>query len=81
MEIRLFNSGIPVPSTMSLTEGHFKLAGYLMASSILQGGPAPNFLAKWVYQYISGSLDAVNIQIEDVITCSVKDIVARVRNI
>ena len=80
MEIRLFCGGVPVQSTISLTEGYFKLAGYLMASSILQGGPAPNFLAKWVYEYISGGLDAVKVQIEDVTTYSIKRIVTRVRN-
>ena len=56
MEIHLFSDGAPVQSTVSLTEGHFGIAGQLMASSIWQGGPAPNFLAGWVYQYISGGL-------------------------
>ena len=45
-----------------------------MQEKTLQGGPAPNFLAKWVYEYISGGLDAVKIQIEDATTYSVKDI-------
>ena len=54
MKIRLFSDGAPVQSTISLTEGHFKVAGQLMASSVLQAGPGPNFLAGCVYQYISG---------------------------
>ena len=31
----------------------FGLAGEIMVMSILQGGPAPNFLAPPVYSYIS----------------------------
>ena len=49
MEIRFFSDGIPVQITMALTEGQFKVAGLLKALSVLQGGPAPNFLASWVY--------------------------------
>ena len=44
MSIRLFSDGMPVQSTMLLTDGQFKIAGQLMAMSIVQGGPAPNFL-------------------------------------
>ena len=50
--------GIPVHSTVLLTDAQFKIAGQLMATSIVQGGPAPNFLA-WVYTYISHGLDDV----------------------
>ncbi|XP_028400112.1 uncharacterized protein LOC114523408 [Dendronephthya gigantea] len=78
MEIRLFSDGIPVKSTMALTEGHFKVAGLLMASSVLQGGPAPNFLANWVYQFISGGLDAVTIQVNDVKRDSLKVAVEKI---
>lgn len=39
-----------------LASGNFKLAGQLMASSICLNGPAPNFLAKWVFNYICGGI-------------------------
>ncbi len=78
MEIRLFSDGAPVESTIALTEGHFKIAGQLMASSVLQGGPAPNFLSDWVYQFISGGLSTVSIQVEDIKDNSVKVTIEKV---
>ena len=78
MEIHLFSDGAPVQSTISLTEGHFKVAGQLTASSVLQGGPAPNFLAGWVYQYISGGLSTVSIRIEDIKNNAIKAAVEKV---
>lgn len=80
MEICLFNDGAPVQSTISLTEGHFKIAGELMVSSVLQGGPAPHFLAGWVYQFISGGLDTVSIQIQDIHKDSLKVVLEKVRD-
>lgn len=80
MEIHLFSDGVPVQSTIALTEGHFKVAGELMASSVLQGGPAPNFLAGWVYQFISGGLNTVSIQIEDIKKESIKAVGEKVKN-
>ena len=34
---------IPVESTMAVARGEFTLAAELCASSVAQGGPAPNF--------------------------------------
>ena len=49
----MFNEdGIPYPDMRALANDEFKVAGELMASSILQGGPAPSFLADIVYSYI-----------------------------
>lgn len=43
----------PAPNLFSdLSKGNWKSAGILVASSICLGGPAPNFLANWVYEYL-----------------------------
>lgn len=66
MKIRLFEDGVPVASTISLSEGHFQAAGMLMACSIVQGGPAPNFMAPWVFDYIAYGLHQVPVCIDDI---------------
>jgi hypothetical protein len=49
-----------------------------MASSIVQGGPAPNFFARWVYLYITGGLDKVEACIDHIKDKNLKDIVENV---
>ncbi|KAL9951675.1 hypothetical protein ACROYT_G044393 [Oculina patagonica] len=43
---------VPVESTMALANGAFKTVGEIFATSIVQGGPGPGFLAPWVFHYI-----------------------------
>jgi hypothetical protein len=43
-ERKLFMNGWPVKSVIALSSQQFKIVGELMVMSILQGGPAPNFL-------------------------------------
>ena len=57
---RLFEEGST--STMSLIKEDFKLAGEIMAMSILQDGQAPNFLSPIVYQYLTGDLNIADIK-------------------
>lgn len=52
MEQRLFISGTPVQSTISLTKGDYKIAGEIMVLSIMQEGQAPNFLSPIIYSYL-----------------------------
>ena len=78
MKIRLFCDGVPVASTMSLTEGLFKAAGLLMASSIVQGGPAPNFMTPWVYDYLAYGLHRVPLNVEDVEDIFVRNVAEKV---
>lgn len=80
MEICLFSDGAPVQSTISLTERHLKIAGELMVSSVLLGGPASNFLACRVYRFMSGGLDTVSIQIQDIHKDSFKVVLEKVRD-
>ena len=49
-----FHDGYPVPSTMAINSGDFKLCGEVMIMSVLQGGPAPNCLAPPVACFIVG---------------------------
>ena len=54
-EHKYFSSGWPVKSTIALSSQQFSIVGELMVMSVLQGGPAPNFLNPSVYSYISKS--------------------------
>ncbi|KAJ7354872.1 hypothetical protein OS493_029427 [Desmophyllum pertusum] len=50
---KYFPDGFPTESMISLTGGDFRVAGEIMAMSVIQGGPAPNFLAPVVFSYLS----------------------------
>lgn len=53
VERKLFDkSRRPVAAIVTLLDGDFSVAGVLMVMSILQGGPAPNFLDSPVFQYL-----------------------------
>ena len=53
VERKLFDkSGRPVASTVTMLDGDFTMAGELMVMSILQGGPAPNFLDSSLFQFL-----------------------------
>ena len=49
----------PRKSLYAVADGSMKSVGHLLAASICQNGPPPNFLAKWVYGYISSGVDGV----------------------
>lgn len=70
---------VPCESTVALTEGTFEVAGELMAMSIAQGGPAPNFLAPWVYNYLTTGLDGIEVQIETMTESNFKNIAKKVK--
>ena len=59
----LFNNSvsgmIPVESPMAIAREEFTLAAELCASSLAQGGPAPNFLSDWVFDYLVGGLKSI----------------------
>ena len=42
---RFCKDGKPVNSTVALNAGDFKTSGKAMGMSLLQGGPAPNFMS------------------------------------
>ena len=53
VERKLFLDGIPMDSTVSLSNGDFAFAGKVTAMSILQGRRAPSFFDPNVFDYIS----------------------------
>lgn len=40
---------LPVVNTMAVIANKFQHAGELCALSIVEGGPAPNFISSWMY--------------------------------
>ena len=55
MQHTYFTNGYPVLSTMAINGGEFKLCGEIMGMSVMQGGPAPNFLSPSIAAYIVGT--------------------------
>ena len=51
---KFFKNGKPVNCTVALAASDFKTCGAVMGMSLLQGGPAPNFLAADVASYLVG---------------------------
>jgi len=43
----------PSCGILSVADGTMKSVGHLFASSVVNGGPAPAFLATWVYEYMT----------------------------
>ena len=62
VERRLFPNGIPTESTMSLTRKDYKLAGEIMAMSVMQGGQAPNLMSSKIFDYLRGKLSVSQIE-------------------
>ena len=54
---------MPVDSTVAVTQGLFKYAGELMAMSIFQGSPAPNWLSPIIFDVIANGLAKANISL------------------
>ncbi|CAB4001408.1 G2 M phase-specific E3 ubiquitin- ligase-like [Paramuricea clavata] len=54
LKLRIFHSnGLPVESTVALTEETFKLGAELIVMSIVQGGPAPTCMSPVIYDIVS----------------------------
>ena len=76
---RLFRDGFPV-NMAALGDEEFKVAGEIMATSVVQGGPAPGFLSSSSFRYVvhgvSGiKADDANDIVEDVF---LKEAIAKV---
>ena len=55
MSEQLFNEGEPKVTAVNLQRNLFYYAGLLMAQSIIQGGPTPNFLTANAFNQVVGS--------------------------
>ena len=42
----------PTESAVAIANEEYLLAGELCASTICQGGPAPNFVSEWIYDFL-----------------------------
>jgi hypothetical protein len=51
---RFFIGGKPIKSTMAVSSGEFKQCGIIVGMSIMQGGPAPNFMDHGVSCFLTG---------------------------
>ena len=49
----------PVNSLHAVADGTMKAIGHLLAASIRNYGPAPNFLSTWMFSYNVGGIEAV----------------------
>ena len=70
---RLFSNGCPVNSVLALANEDFRIAGELMAMSVIQGGPGPYLFSSVVYNIISK-----NLHIEDCKTSFLKETCVKV---
>lgn len=62
IEKRFFEKGshgsTPKYTLCDLDKGYFRTIGEIMAVSLAQGGPAPNFIMPWCYKFLcTGSSD------------------------
>lgn len=81
LRLRLFEeNGIPVQSTVALTQDLFKYAGELMAMSIIQGGPAPNYFSPAIFEVIAKGLRKANLSVDMIEISSLKEIAKKVSN-
>ena len=59
---------VPLHNVAALTKQTFKYIGCMAGASLLNGGPAPNFFANIVADYILLRIERVKVKLEDVVT-------------
>ena len=67
-----------VPSTVALTSGHFKYAGELMALSVVQGGPCPNFFSQQLYNLLTTGINAIQFETDMIKDVQMKSVAEKV---
>ena len=81
LRMRLFDgNGIPFESTVALTQDLFKYAGELMAMSIIQGGPAPNFISPAIFDVIAKGLCKANLSIDMIENTLLNEVASKINN-
>ena len=63
---------------LALTQDLFKYAGELMAISIIQGGPAPNFLSPVIFDVIAKGLSKAVYSLDMIEEPNLREIAAQV---
>ena len=70
---------VPCDSTMAMTSGHFRIAGEILAASLVQGGPTPGFFAEWVFKYLLSGIESIMVDESKIKDDSVRQLIIRVR--
>ncbi|KAM4556281.1 uncharacterized protein V3H82_016166 [Fundulus diaphanus] len=75
------NGCVPTYSLSDLDKGHFRTVGEIMAVSLAQAGPAPNFLMPWCYRFLcTGSPDFESMGRNDVVDEYFIDLISKVQS-
>ena len=69
---------VPVHNTTALLQKHYKFVGYIIAMSLVQGGPGPICFARWVFDYLAYGLESVQVRVDDVLSDSIKNFLHKV---
>ena len=64
-----------VHNTTALLQKHYKFVGYVIAMSLVQGGPGPACFARWVFDYLAYGLESVQV---NVLSGSIKNFIHKV---
>lgn len=83
IEKRFFEKGThgssPAYSVSDFDKGFFRTVGEIFAASLAQGGPAPNFMMNWCYQYLcEGSINSEDLKKTDVADSQYTDLMSRI---
>ncbi|XP_026107504.1 G2/M phase-specific E3 ubiquitin-protein ligase-like isoform X2 [Carassius auratus] len=69
----------PVYCLNSLDCNYFRTAGEVMAASLAQGGPCPNFLREWCFSYLcSGDSDSIQVSASDVTDLELSQLIVKI---
>ncbi|XP_041864788.1 G2/M phase-specific E3 ubiquitin-protein ligase-like [Melanotaenia boesemani] len=87
VENRLFAGGSdkkgknPVYCLNSLNSNYFRSVGEMMAASLAQGGPCPNFLREWCFKYLcTGDSDSIQVSASDVTDFELSQLIERINS-
>ncbi|XP_031166241.1 uncharacterized protein LOC116057789 [Sander lucioperca] len=87
IEKRLFVEGPdkkgknPVYCLNSLDCNYFRTAGEVIAASLAQGGPCPNFMREWCFRYLcSGDSDSIQVSASDVTDLELSQLIVKLNS-
>ena len=69
---------VPVHNVLALTKQTFKYVGCMIGASLVNGGPAPNFFANAVADYLTFGIEKVKVKVEEVSEAVMKEKLTKV---
>ena len=75
------NARVPLHNVPALTKQTFKYVGCMLGASLVNGGPAPNFFANAVADYITFGIEKVKVKVEEVSEAVLKEKLIKVSRI